>query len=653
MSDRRVLPHEWFTAAELAARGLPGLPGSKRGVQMAADREGWAEAADGQGRPLARARKGRGGGVEYHVSLLPEAARLALAAEVSRPAQERPDRDSAWMRFERLAPSLKAEAARRLDVIQEVESFMRAGLGKERALETVVSQARRLAEAKGEAAPFSASTLRSWFARIADVEPSDRLAYLAPDYTGRTVRSDVDRAAFDHFAAEYLRLSKPTISASYRRTLRVAADRGWTVPSEKSLKRRLDAEIPQSVQTFLREGEQALAHAVPHMERTRAGIGALQIINLDGHHWDNQVLWPDGSTGRPWCIAVQDIASGKVLSVRFDGTLNQHLVRLALADVFSEHGLPETVIMDNGRENAARSISGGQSTRWRWKVKPQEPAGLLKSLGIEAVFATPYWGQAKPVERMFRNWADEIARHPAFEGSYTGKDTSSKPANYGQRAIPIAEFEARVREELIHYNAQLGRTGIGMAGRSFDQVYEALAERRPPRRATPEQLRLALLASEPVRMNPRDHSVRVLDHRYGGPELMAIKPQQVVVRFDPENLANPAHIYSLDGRYLCAAPRIRAGNFDDAATAQAHGRDRRKAMRQVKEAAAALVRLSPADVAAALPAPDPAGAKTRKKKDPGNVVRPAFGTPRTADQASPNGFDAAWERGAARLSGGG
>jgi putative transposase len=652
MSKRVLGPQEWFTAAELAIRVLPGLPATKRGVQMTAERQGWARREGADGQSLARARKGRGGGLEYHLSLLPEAAQAKLAL-VDRPrAEERPDRESSWARFERLPAGMKAAAQERLAVIQSIEDLMRAGLGKEKALQTVVDQARRVAAAAGEDAPYVASTVRGWFARIAGVDPSDRLAYLAPDYQGRAA-GELDRAAFDHFAGDYLRLSKPTLAACYGWLQRAADKNGWTVPSLKTLQRRLDAEIPQDVQKYLREGDNALAHAFPHLERSRAGIGALQIINLDGHTWDNLVEWPDGTIGRPLSVAVQDIASGKCLGIRFDKTLNQHLVRLALADTFRDHGIPDTCIMDNGRENAAASIAGGQPTRWRWKIREDEPAGLLKTLGIKAVFATPYWGQAKPIERMFRDWAGEIAKHPAFEGSYTGPDTASKPANYGSRAIPIAEYEAQIREELVHYNARLGRTGPHMAGRSFDQVYEQLSQARPPRRATAEQLRLGLLASQPVHMDPRSGAVRVADHRYWAPELGALKAQKVVVRFDPERLADPVHVYSLDGRYLAQANRIAAGSFDNAADAQAHGRDRRAYQKAVKAVAKAKVRLDAAGVAAALPTP--ANAPVRPaRKTAGNVVTAAFGVPRTAEAATPtNSFAADWEKGAALLAGGG
>lgn len=62
------MAEEWFTAKELADRALDGLPATERGIQLRADREGWRS----------RERTGKGGGREYHVSALPEAARTAL-----------------------------------------------------------------------------------------------------------------------------------------------------------------------------------------------------------------------------------------------------------------------------------------------------------------------------------------------------------------------------------------------------------------------------------------------------------------------------------------------------------------------------------------------------------------------------------------------
>jgi putative transposase len=158
----QIAPQEWFSAAELAELALPGLPTTERGVQLRAKTEGWAERRDGDGQPMARRRKGRGGGMEYHRSLLPEQAQLSLAAREARSAKtERPDRESMWLRFDRAPEGVKAEATRRLGVIQDVEKLMRAGASKERSIEFVVGQARREARAAGQDAPFSVRTVHS------------------------------------------------------------------------------------------------------------------------------------------------------------------------------------------------------------------------------------------------------------------------------------------------------------------------------------------------------------------------------------------------------------------------------------------------------------------------------------------------------------
>ncbi|AWB06780.1 hypothetical protein A6A40_17145 (plasmid) [Azospirillum humicireducens] len=63
------MAEDWLSAAEIAALALPKLPTSKRGINLRATDECWHH----------RERSGRGGGREYHISSLPEDARIELA----------------------------------------------------------------------------------------------------------------------------------------------------------------------------------------------------------------------------------------------------------------------------------------------------------------------------------------------------------------------------------------------------------------------------------------------------------------------------------------------------------------------------------------------------------------------------------------------
>jgi len=78
----------WFSAKQLAELHLPGLPTTSRGVQHRAKREGWVFKRNENDRPLCRRIKRRGGGLEYHYSILPLDCTLALALAGATPPQD-------------------------------------------------------------------------------------------------------------------------------------------------------------------------------------------------------------------------------------------------------------------------------------------------------------------------------------------------------------------------------------------------------------------------------------------------------------------------------------------------------------------------------------------------------------------------------------
>ncbi len=75
------MTQKWFTAAELAEFALPELPASSRGIKIMAKRDGW-HAPERKG-TWWRPRADSGGGIEYTLAVLPQAARVALTPTTS------------------------------------------------------------------------------------------------------------------------------------------------------------------------------------------------------------------------------------------------------------------------------------------------------------------------------------------------------------------------------------------------------------------------------------------------------------------------------------------------------------------------------------------------------------------------------------------
>lgn len=600
----------WLSLAEIAAASLPGLPSTPRGLRMVAEREGWAIATNARGDRLARPRAGRGGGLEFHVTLLPQTAQAAL-----QPARTAlgaaPSREDSWAAFEALPEKKKAEARRRLDVLQKVEA-------------TSLTSSRTAAVAQVAAGSGDAkSTIYSWFKLVEGLDRADRLPALAPRHAGGQARIAIDDELQAAFSSDWLRPEQPSFEACYRRTAKIAKMRGLAMPPLDAMRRRLQREISATTIILHREGPDRLKAAYPHQNRDRSAFRACEAYVADTHIWDVLVRFETGKVGRPAMTGVQDLYSNKMLGWRIGESESAELVQLAFGDAFRQYGICDAVWLDNGRAFASKSVSGGTPNRFRFKVKPEDPIGMLTAFGVKIHWTTPYSGQSKPIERAWRDFAGDIAKHPAFSGAYTGPNTSSKPANYGSAVVDIETFRRVVDAEIRDWNAREGRRTDIAQGRSFDAVFNAsLADPETiVRRATPEQLRLCLLAAEAVTPDRRDGSIRLGGNRYWSDALVAHRGSKLIVRFDPLDLYGEVYVYQLDSRYLGPAACIEQSGFADAAAAREHGRARKAMLKSQKELAEQQRRLSASQLAAMQiqVSADPAPLPTETK-----IVRPVF-----------------------------
>jgi putative transposase len=524
--------------------------------------------------------------------------------------------EALWNLAAHRSQALRDEGARRSKLLQQVMHLVNTGhtFGK-------------AAVAVGGAHGVPAANLRNWYHGVngrpgaKNYAVCDWAAALIPGYTGRTAGAECSPEAWDYYKADFLRLEQPAAAACYERLTRIAAERGWQVPSPLTLDRRLRRELSPQAIVLAREGTEVLQRLYPAQSRDRSVLHALEAVNADGHKFDVFVRWPDGTVGRPLMVAWQDIFSGKVLSYRVDRTEHTDSVRLSFGDLVEKFGLPVSTYLDNGRAFASKWMTGGTPTRYRFKVKDEDPAGILTTLGVAVHWATPYHGQAKPIERAFRDLCEYVAKHPAFSGAYTGNKPDAKPEDYGSKAIPLAEFLAVLEQEINAHNAREGRRGGVCAGRSFDVVFAESYSRSEIRRATAEQRRLWLLAADGVRAGINGEIVLETDkrNRYWCEALARHAGEKLVARFDPQRLHESVHVYRLDGTYIAEAACHHAAGFNDSQTGREHSRARNQFKRATREQLAAERRMTAIEAAGLLPESAPPPAPETK------VVRALFG----------------------------
>lgn len=598
---KNIEPH--FSATQLA--GLPGMPGTERGVRKMAVREAWP-----------KIKRSAGKGWEYPLSALPAETQAALALKLldrsslapflpggeaagsftpkSR-CEKQPITDAQLATlaavYEAKPQKEKDEAARRLMLLRDWHALLAHGLARQAVIETLT--------AKYE---VSKATLSRYLSLVRGQPEHAWLYLLTPRYCGRIAHAQMSAEAWEWLKADYLRPERPSASACIWRLRRIAAERGWTIPSDRTLMRRLE-RLPRAVKVLARHGKMAAQQLYPPQVRDKQALHALSIINGDGYKHNLWVVFPDGEIVRAKTWYWQDVYSNAILAFRVDKTEHTDVIRLSFGDVVERYGIPDEVVIDNTMAAANKTMTGGLRNRFRFRVKDEEPLGIFPLLNVNARWATPGHGQAKPVERAFGigGIGEIIDRAPEFAGAWTGASTQDKPEYDGKtRAVKLEQLVAVIEREVDAWNRKPGRRSAVARGRSYWEVFEESFKASAIRRATEAQRRLWLLATEPVRANSRDGSItldagRVVGerqaNRYWCPELTEYAGQSVVARFDPARLHEGVHVYTLDGRYIGYAHCHAPAGFNDAAAAREHTRARKAFLRAQKVLLDAEVRM--------------------------------------------------------------
>lgn len=608
---------------------------SRRGIELRAKRGGWPyteETTRGGKRRL------------YHAADLPADVQEALArAQIGLKLPDSSEVSAADNRAQSLAvvfeskpEKIKAKARAALAIAQDYHQLLARGFDRPAVIAAVTKQH-----------GVSPATVWRTVAAVKGQPDHLWLYVLCPQYTGRTARAEMDAEAWELLKADYLRREQPTAAACIWRLRKVAEERGWTLPANRTLQRRLE-QLPRVIKELQRKGPTAAKQLYPAQQRLKSALHALEIINGDGYKHNVWVRFPDGEVVRAKTWVWQDVYSSKIIAWRTDKTEHTDVIRLSFGDLVENYGIPEQVTLDNTLAAANKTMSGGVKHRFRFKVREDEPLGIFALMNVRVSWATPGHGQAKPVERVFGigGLGEYVDKAPELAGCWTGASAMSKPEYDGKtKCVDLAELEKVIAREIAAFNAREGRRGAMHQGRSFDALFNESYASALIRKPTEAQRRLWLLATEPVRAHAKSGEITLdagritgerIANRYWSAEMAQHAGRQVVARFDPARLHQGVHVYTLDGRYICFADCVEAAGFNDANAGREHSRARQSFMRATKQQAVAEVRMSTLEMArtyagtahATIPAPT---------VPTGNVVRADFRDPleRPAPQAAP------------------
>lgn len=245
-----------------------------------------------------------------------------------------------------------------------------------------------------------------------------------------------------------------------------------------------------------------------------------------------------------------------------------------------------------------KEMTAGMPHRYRFRKRNalEEFTGVLTLLDIEAHATTPYHGQSKPIERAFRDLAERIARHPLCAGAYTGNKPTAKPENYGKRAIPFAEFQALVDQQITLHNRQPNRrTEMCRGILSFEQAFMESWKQTVPRMLAPSQKFLFLLKSEAIMIRKPVGEIELFGNRFTSAPVAELAGQKVVARFDPQHIQAGIRVYRLDGSFVGEAECIDPVGYDDIDAARDHNRAVRQHVKDARKFAEAEARITDAE----------------------------------------------------------
>lgn len=539
----------WLSASEIAALELPGLVGTKRGIQFIADRNGWNAHPE-----FARPRAGRGGGLEYHIHILPPDARAAYVARhvemVELPASVAREAASEPGAAHLSGPASEARDARLALLVLADRTAADGKLSRKIADRHFADlyNAGRVDVAdwiKAEVKSLTPRTLARWRAARA----AGRTANLAVDRAAaRRGTGMLDRANGGELKTFLLALlaKQPQLTAHHLRALACERfptvqlhDRALPLPPIRTFQHALKAwrNEYRNELTAIRDpdGYKSRVRFAARVANPAERLN--EVWQIDASPAD--VLLVDGRYSIYACV---DIWSRRMIGL-VTKTPRASAVGLLIRKAIKAWGIPERIKTDNGSDFVAR-----------------ETVRLFAALGIEHETAAPFAPEQKGhVERAIGTLQRGLMR--TLEG-FVGHSVADRKIIEGRKSfarrlgeapedafeikLTAGDLQARLDEWCAVNYGHIAHSGLG----GVSPFARAASYPGPIRRIEDDRaldMLLMPVAGKDGRRVVTKTGIRIDGAYYLGGFLDV--GDEVMVRMDPADLGR-AYVYSLGISYL-------------------------------------------------------------------------------------------------------
>ena len=550
------MSEQWYSPADLEKLKLPGLPGTKRGINIRAKTDNW------QG-------KKKGCGVVYPVSVLPPEAQdelrkraiqtrstaLVAKAAATAVAQIDPAGLKAYQR-----DTMQARAA----ILAHIDALVLEGSSQSKAINALVAMANEgtlppelaalmpVANARaGAGRTLTRPTLYNWL-KARELAGGNAVA-LAPAAPTEEPIPEWAGALMDLYA----RPTKPSLAWAVKELAKKL--RADLVPSYDQARRFL-LRLDTITRNQGRMGPRALKSLRAYVARDTSELWPGAVYVSDGHCFDAEVQHPrHGRPFRPEMVIVVDVYTRRIVGWTLGLAENKWDVTAAATKAFTTATVCDIWYADNG--------PGYKNRMW-----DDHLTGLVARLSITKKHSLPYNSQARGVvERLHKTlWVAGAKALPTYMGADMDGEARQKAFKITRKDIKetgksrllltwprFVEFAADLVDAYngAHEHSELPRINDPQTGKrrhmTPNEMWDDAVAKGWTPDVVPEDQAVDLFRPYEKR-NTRRALVELFGNSYFAPALEAFHGEDVLVGYDTTD-ASRVWVRALDGRFIAVA----------------------------------------------------------------------------------------------------